>query len=206
MVGRTGIKVIGLTGPSGAGKGVIASMLAELGLAVIDADEVYHSLLVPPSRCLDCIREEFGDGVMLPDGGLDRAALAAIVFAPDASDRLETLNCITHGFVIKKARQLMDEYEEMGYKGVVFDAPLLIEAGFLSDCDKLIVVTAGEDVRMERIMMRDGLSADRAHARIRSQKSEEFYISHADYVIVNDSSLESVRSRVIEIFKGIMGE
>ncbi|MBR2371142.1 MAG: dephospho-CoA kinase [Clostridia bacterium] len=203
-MGRVDIKIIGLTGPSGAGKGVVASKLAKLGWAVIDADKVYHSLLIPPSRCLDSIRREFGDGVILPSGELDRRALASIVFAPDAKERLETLNCITHGFVIKEARRLISEYEDMGYSGVVFDAPLLIESGFLTDCDELIVVIASEDIRIQRIMERDGLSRERAEARIKSQPSMEFYISHASYVVENNSDIYSAEAKVAEIYNCIM--
>ena len=203
-MGRVDIKIIGLTGPSGAGKGVVASKLAKLGWAVIDADKVYHSLLIPPSRCLDSIRREFGDGVILPSGELDRRALASIVFAPDAKERLETLNCITHGFVIKDARRLISEYEDMGYSGVVFDAPLLIESGFLTDCDELIVVIASEDIRIQRIMERDGLSRERAEARIKSQPSMEFYISHASYVVENNSDIYSAEAKVAEIYNCIM--
>ena len=101
--------VIGLTGPSGAGKGEVSRMLLALGIPVIDADEVYHALLVPPSPCLDAIASAFGKQVLRADGTLDRKALSAIVFSDAA--QLQNLNRITHGFVMERIRQ---ELEEIG--------------------------------------------------------------------------------------------
>ncbi len=102
------MKIIGLTGPSGAGKGEVGAILRERGIPVIDTDRVYHELLVPPSPCLDALVEAFGCDILASDGALDRAALASLVFADtdEAHARHETLNRITHRFVAARASEL----------------------------------------------------------------------------------------------------
>ena len=101
--------VIGVTGPSGAGKSLFCKYINELGLPMIDADEVYHSLLVPPSLCLKKIKEVFGDSVFNPDGTLDRKALGAVVF--NSKDKLELLNKTVLGFVLDRIREMISELE-----------------------------------------------------------------------------------------------
>ena len=136
------MKIIGLTGPSGAGKGALAAQFAARGVPIIDADCVYHELLVPPSPCLDALAEEFGDCILTKDKTLDRAALAALVFSdePSASSRRITLNRITHRYVIEKTNELLSEYKSQGCAAAVIDAPLLIEAGMNTVCDTVIAV------------------------------------------------------------------
>ena len=94
--------IIGLTGPTGAGKGVVSGICRRWGIPSIDTDAVYHALLEPPSACFDGLVASFGTGICNPDGTLNRPALSAIVFAPGASDKLELLNRITHGFVLTR--------------------------------------------------------------------------------------------------------
>ena len=201
-----GIRLIGLTGPSGSGKGAVASVLASHGFAVIDADAVYHAMLVPPSECLDRIAREFGQQVLDTDGCLDRSALAAIVFKPGNEDRLRALNAITHGFVIERTRELIREYESAGYRFVVFDAPLLIESGFGTECEAIISVLASSSTRVERIMLRDSISKERAQGRIAAQPNDDFYINAADFVIRNDSGLDALSSQVCDILNKLVGE
>ena len=92
--------VIGLTGPSGSGKGKIAEILSEFGVRHIDADAVYHNILIPPSECLDELVEEFGYSILNAGGRLDRRALASVVFGESNRDKLERLNKITHKYVL----------------------------------------------------------------------------------------------------------
>ena len=92
------MRIIGVTGPSGAGKGALCEMFKKRGMVCIDADAVYHSLLVPPSECLDALKSAFGESVFCPDGSLDRAVLGRIVFAE--SDKLELLNSTVLSFVL----------------------------------------------------------------------------------------------------------
>ena len=181
------LRVIGLTGPSGAGKSTVASLLAERGIPVIDADAVYHDLLIPPSACLDALSAAFTPVILAPDGSLDRTALAALVFEDSDTGRQkkELLNAITHRFIIEKTNQLLASYRADGASAVVIDAPLLIEAGMHRDCDFNVCVLAPKEVRLRRLMARDGKDAASILARIHAQPDDDFYRSNTDAVIFN---------------------
>ena len=174
---------IGLTGPSGAGKGTLASLFAAYGIPSIDTDAIYHALLVPPSECLRELAERFGDGILFPDGTLDRKILAALVFAPGREADLADLNTITHRHVLSEVRRLLAVYKEQGKAAVLVDAPQLFESGFDAECHYILSVLAPRDIRLARIMTRDGLDEERASARLNAQKPDEFYRSHSNAVV-----------------------
>ncbi len=153
---------IGLTGMTGAGKSLAASMLRERGFHVIDADEVGHRITDRP-QTLKEIKARFGEGVIRPDGSLDRKALGNIVFSDP--QKLRVLNSITHP-AIREA--ILREAEETG-GAVVIDGALLKECGLDQICDAVIRITAPASVRKKRIMERDGLAADEADRRIAAQ-------------------------------------
>ena len=192
--------IIGLTGPSGAGKSTVAAHLRDAGIPVIDADCVYHDLLVPPSPCLDAIADAFSTAVLTPDGHLDRPALAALVFEDSdiGRERLTTLNRITHRFVIEKTRQMLSEYRAKGLSAAVIDAPLLIEADMHRMCDLTVCVLADHNTRLRRLMARDGKDAAAIEARLRAQPSDDFYLSNTDMAIYTDDSTtpENLRQQV----------
>lgn len=188
--------IIGLTGPSGAGKGVVCAAMAAYGIPSIDTDRVYHELLVPPSACLDALVDRFGKAILSPDGTLDRRALAAIVFAEGHEDDHLALNTITHRYVLDEVRKLCRAYESEGRTAVLVDAPLLFESGFDTECDVTLAVLADRALRHERIMARDGLSYEAANARLRAQKPDEFYLSRADHAIRNDGQMSQVERDV----------
>lgn len=193
------MRLIGVTGPSGAGKGALCELLKKRGIVCIDADAVYHSLLVPPSECLDALRDAFGESVFLPNGSLDRAALGRIVFAEN--DKLELLNSTVLSYVLAKFRIMISEFEAKGEAAVVIDAPTLIESGFDKECDVVISVLAPVETRLERIMRRDAISREKALLRIKAQKSDEFYISHSDAVVHNDGSQDALDEALDELLK-----
>ena len=182
------MKTIGLTGPSGAGKGALAARFAARGIPVIDADRVYRDLLVPPSLCLDALVQEFGPQILAKDGALDRAELAALVFAGDEPSvaRRAVLNRITHRFVTEKTNEMLAEYRASGCTSVVIDAPLLIEADMHKICDVVIAVLADREVRLERLLSREGKSREALLARMDTQPSDDFYRSHADAIVINE--------------------
>lgn len=184
------MKIIGITGPSGAGKSMLSPAFEKRNIPVIDADALYHSLLLPPSECLDAIRSAFGDGVISPDGTLDRAALGAIVFS--SKEKLALLNETVLSRVIARIRELIASYGDQGAIAVAVDAPTLIESGFDLECDFVISVLAPKSDRIERIMARDSISREKAELRINAQKGDEFYISASDAVLHNDSSREQL--------------
>ena len=182
------MKIIGVTGPSGSGKTVLTEYFSALGIPTIDADKLYHSMLVPPSRCLDAIKDAFGESVIASDGSLDRPALSKIVFAD--KHKLELLNETVLRLVIEKIKESISELEALGNTTVIVDAPTLIEAEFDKECDNVVVVLSPKNDRILRISERDGIDQERAKQRVDAQKSDDFYISHADFVIINDKSPE----------------
>ena len=178
------MKIIGITGPTGAGKSMLSESLAHKQIPVIDADRVYHSLLIPPSPCLDALRLSFGDGIFHGDGTLNRPALSEIVFSDE--EKLHLLNQTVLGMVLEKIRKQICEFDRQGKQVVAVDAPTLIESGFDGECDVVVSVLAPADLRLQRIMARDQLSEERARLRIQGQKDDEFYRSHSHYVLIND--------------------
>lgn len=195
------MRVIGITGPSGSGKTVLTEYFSGLGIPTIDADALYHSMLIPPSKCLDAISEVFGNSVIAPDGTLDRAALSSIVFSD--KDKLRLLNETVLRIVIARIRELISELESDGHTCVLVDAPTLIEAKFDTECDTVIVVTAPQDERVHRIMNRDGIEESRARERVMAQKPDKFYTAVADYVINNNDGeaqfLEQIKNLAVTL-------
>ena len=191
--------VIGLTGPSGAGKGEVARHFAAHGLPVINADEIYHDLLIPPSPCLDALVEHFGQQILQADGTLNRAALSAAVFSD--REKLEALNHIAHRFVMEAVRRDLEAYREQGVLAAVLDAPQLFEAGAEAECSIVVAVLAERALRIRRIIQRDGLDEASAVRRIDAQKSDLFFRQHADYVIENNGGTESLQIAVDRILR-----
>lgn len=198
---RCNLKIIGVTGPTGAGKSLLCRCLEEKKIAYIDADAVYHSLLVPPSDCLNAIRRAFGDKVFSPDGNLDRNKLGKIVFKD--KEKLSLLNRTVLGQVLTAIRQKISELDRKGVRVVAVDAPTLIESGFHKECDTVISVIAPPEVRMKRIMARDSIPAQKAAERINAQKSDDFYRENSDYVLENDGDADSFRSAIFCLFDKI---
>lgn len=182
--------VIGITGPSGAGKGVVSEYLISQNVNVIDADVVYHEVISPPSDCLDELVRHFGQHILDRSGALDRAELAKLVFGEDNREKLELLNMITHKYVVERIRALLKELTLAGAKACAIDAPLLIEAGLADDCDLTIAVLADKQIRAERIARRDRIDMSSAMARINSQKPDEYYVQNSDAVIYNNGDVE----------------
>lgn len=191
--------VIGITGPSGAGKGALCAILqTKYGFNVIDADSIYHSLVSAPSPCLDEIRLNFGDGVICQNGSLNREALSRLVFGDGNADRLRLLNKITHKYVVEKILLEIENSRSQGVNCLV-DAPLLIEAELTQYCDFSISVLADDKTRIERIVARDNISYEKAAMRISSQKAQEFYTANTDYTVINDSDISLLESSALKI-------
>ena len=191
------MKVIGVTGPTGSGKSLLCDFLSKNRIPVIDADEVYHGLLVPPSPCLDALKTAFGDGILHRDGTLNRQALSEIVFHD--KEKLELLNRTVLCFVLNRIRYMLRAMERDGFPFAVVDAPTLIESGFHRECDTVISVLSTESLRLERIMKRDGLTRERAEARIRAQKDDEFYKSHSHYVLTNSGDAAEFFEKLLPV-------
>ena len=177
-------KIIGITGPSGSGKSLLCKYIAECGIPCIDADEVYHGMLIPPSRCLDALSNVFGEDILTADGTLNRVSLSERVFS--APEQLERLNSTVLPIVVEHINDMLSDMAAEGATVIAVDAPTLIESGFHKHCDLIIAVLSPIDMRIDRIEKRDHISKERAMSRVSSQKSDDFYTSVADITLVND--------------------
>lgn len=191
------MRIIGVTGPTGAGKSLLCRYIQEKNIPSIDADRVYHDMLTPPSTCLDAICDAFGDGVLAPDGSLDRVKLGVIVFS--SHEKLELLNRTVLAKVLERIRQLIDEYEKQGFDTVTVDAPTLIESGFHRECSTVISVIASAELRLSRIKARDSIDNEKAKMRIDAQKSDEFYKASSNFVLYNDGDTDKLRESFREL-------
>lgn len=198
------LKIIGLTGPSGAGKTLFSFFLCAKGCPCINADELYHSMLIPPSILLDAIRREFGDEFFNENGELDRKALGKLVFS--SKEKLELLNATVLPLVIEKMQKIANDYEKNGAKLLVIDAPTLFEAGYDKSCDITVSILAPENIRVERISERDEISIDDAVLRTNAQKDDSFYYERSDRIIINDSTEDSLKEKANALICELLGE
>jgi dephospho-CoA kinase len=190
---------VGLTGGIGSGKSTVSQLLAERGAVVIDSDVLAREVVAPGTPGLAAIAEAFGDEILTPDGELDRQALGRVVFAdPEARNRLEA---ITHPLVRARAREM--EADAPDGAVVVHDIPLLVETGQQDKFDVVVVVDADHETQLRRLADARGMGPDEARARIAAQAAREQRTAAADYVIVNDGSLDHLRRRVDEVWGAV---
>jgi dephospho-CoA kinase len=194
------VLLVGLTGGIGSGKSTVAALLASHGCDVIDADEIARGLLAPGGAALAPVLDAFGEGLAGPDGVLDRARLAAIVFAdPEQRRRLES---ITHPLIADAiAERLGRLARRPGAEQaiVVVDHPLLVETGQVDRYDVLVVVLADASLRVERVVTDRGLTHDQVRARMAAQADDAARRAVATHVVVNDGSLEELSEAVAEL-------
>jgi dephospho-CoA kinase len=186
--------LVGLTGGIGSGKSTVARLLADRGAVVFDADVLARQAIAPGSPGHERVVERFGSRVLTEDGAVDRAALADVVFSePEARRDLED---IVHPEVFRRLAEGASKYRGTDAV-VVFDAPLIVEAGRADLFDLLILVTAPAEERVRRVVQtREGMSADAVRDRIDAQLSDEHKARGADIVISNDGTLEDLVDRV----------
>ncbi len=190
--------LIGLTGKTGAGKSTVSRYLKEKGAYIIDGDIVAREILVHNPELLNTLVEKFGDDI-LENGVLNRKKLAEKAFSTPENTTL--LNSIMHPAINDKI-QCEANNAFKNHNVVIVDAAAIIESGYADTCDKLIVVTAPEEIRKERIMKRDNISEKDAMIRINGQKNDDFYFSRADYIIKNYEPF-SLENELEEIIKNI---
>lgn len=191
---------VGLTGGVASGKSTVSAVLRELGAVVIDADQLAREVVAPGTEGLAEIVQAFGEGVLTPDGELDRPAMGAIVFGDEQARR--TLEAIIHPRVRERGAQLE---EAAGPDAVVVhDIPLLAETGQGRSFDAVVVVDAPVETQVERMVGLRGMSREDAEARIAAQASREQRRAIATYVIDNTGTLEDLRERVTEVFEALV--
>ncbi|MFC5501639.1 dephospho-CoA kinase [Lysinimonas soli] len=183
------MQLIGLTGGIASGKSVVAARLAEHGAVVVDADQVAREVVEPGSPALARIAEEFGSGVIASDGSLDRAALGAIIFS--SPEKRAALNAITHPAVAARSHELFAAAQAADPDAiVVYDVPLLVDAGRVDEFDLVVVVNASTETRISRMMQLRGMTHDEALHRINSQATDTERLAIADVVIDSNGTLE----------------
>lgn len=182
--------VIGLTGKTGAGKSTVASYLKEKGCFVIDGDLVAREIVMPSSPALKELAEAFGKDIILEDGSLDRKALAQKAFS--SAEGTALLNRITHPHIKARFEELLAKASKEGFAVAVIDAAALLESDCKDLCEKIIVVHADEQIRLERILSRDRITYEQAMTRINGQKDDNYYLRQADIVIFNNADNEAL--------------
>ena len=192
------MRVVGLTGGIASGKSMVARMFVELGARLVDADLLARQVVEPGQPAWGAIADHFGEGVLNPDRTLNREKLAEVIFRDP--DERRVLNAITHPRIGAEMLDLIQRFQREGAAVVLIDAALLLESPATNWIRPVVVVTAEEEVRAERIMERDGLSREQALARIRSQMREDERKTRADYVIDNSGTLEELKRRVEEVW------
>lgn len=186
--------VYGLTGGIGAGKSTVCTMLQELGVAVVGADDVGRQVVAKGSAGLQAVVTAFGPDILDSTGALDRGKLGALVFSDPAKRR--QLEAIMHPLVQQHSRAIFAQLTREGVPIIVYESALLFESKRHLEMQGSILVTASEVQRVARVQQRDGCTADAVRARMRSQMAEDNKRQLADFVIENDGDLAHLRRQV----------
>lgn len=180
------MKVIGITGPTGAGKTTVLNVLAALGGAILDCDALYHDLTQNCEPMRQELAKRYGAEIFDGDGSLKRKELGAIVFSDEQA--LADLNEITHRYVSQAVKKSIEAARSEGRPAVAVDAIALLESGLGELCEATLAVTADDELRVHRIMNRDNISEEYARKRVAAQKPSAWFEEHCDYTIQNNGS------------------
>lgn len=198
------IRLVGLTGAIGTGKSTAARAFRELGVGVVDADAVAREVVAKGTQGLAAIVREFGEAVLSPDGSLDRAKLAALVFSdPDGRRRLEA---ITHPLVAREVERRLAEIlsgDDAGF--AVYDVPLLFETGIDRRMDLTVVVAASREAQLSRVMARSGFTRAEVESRLAAQMELAEKIRRADIVLPNDGTIGELVDQVAALVALLRG-
>lgn len=191
------MKIIGITGGVGAGKSTVLSYLEEkLGAFVVQADLAGHKVMEPGERCYAPVIELFGKDVIKEDKTIDRKRISDVVFSK--KELLEKLNRIIHPAVKEYIMEQLERERLQGRELCVVEAALLLEEHYEEFCDQVWYIHADQEIRIERLMQSRGYTRQKAENIISNQASEEFFRTHADYVIENNEDLEKTYQEIME--------
>jgi len=196
-----GFFLFGLTGGIACGKSTVAGRFRDAGITVIDADQIARQAVAPGTSGLAEIIKNFGTDVLRPDGTLDRAKLAAIVFNDD--EKRKTLNRILHPRIAGRTMQTAQELASRGEPLACYEAALLVENGAADTFRPLVVVVAAEETQVARIIARDRLSEADARARIAAQMPVKDKAAVADYVIDTGGTMDDTLRQADEVITKI---
>ena len=192
--------IIGITGGTGSGKTTLLNIIRDCGGTVLDCDAIYHELLKTDKELLASIENRF-PGVV-ENGILNRKKLGNVVFSnPDA---LLDLNAITHSAVKQEVLRRLEEHHSL----VAIDAIGLFEGGLAELCDMTVAVTAPEELRVQRLMQRDGITEDYARSRIQAQHRDDWFRERCTYTLENSGELDAFATKCVAFLRqfGIMKE
>lgn len=194
------MKILGLTGKTGAGKTTVSDFLKSKSCFIIDADLVAREVLNEDSSVLTKLSVAFGCDILNEKGELIRSELAKRAFKDEKST--DILNSITHPAIAKNIRQKIDAVKNQSYTACVIDAAVLLDCEVKDFCECIIVVTAPKQIRLERILSRDKINLEQALLRINAQKSDEYYNTQAD-IIINNFKPYNLKNELEKILKVI---
>lgn len=192
------MKIIAVTGGIGSGKSTVSNEFKKLGAYVVDTDAISHEIMMRGYSAYDMVVAEFGNGILSDDLEIDRKRLADIVF--NDKNKLETLNSIMHKEIYA---ELQRRIEASDSDIVCAEIPLLFTARCPIEIDVKVVVSASDDVRIRRVMLRDNCSADKVKERMANQLSDSEMCKLADVVIVNNGDIDLVREQVKAVFDSL---
>ncbi len=195
------IRVVGLTGPSGAGKTTVTDAWKAQGAYIINTDELARQAVKPDSPCLSQLVAAFSEAILNADGTLNRPELAKRAFA--TAETARRLNAITHPAILELTKQQLFTAADAGCETAVVDAPLLFEAGFDTLCDHIVAVIAPADERLARIMARDGITEDSARRRMAAQQPDAFYTRQGVSALYNDTTPKDLRTQAKMLWQQI---
>lgn len=191
------MKIIGLCGKSGSGKGTVAALLRDRGIPVLDTDKLYHSLINDPrSDCTKAIADTFGTIVLDEEGRVSRAVLRQIVFGEENKEKWRALNAISHHYVQIECKKWIEKQRQNAANVVCLDVPLLFESHLDKICHITLAVLAPINVCVSRIIERDGIDSQSAAARLSAQLQDEELASLCQFTITNDGSIDRLSAQV----------
>lgn len=192
-----GVMVVGLTGQTGAGKTTVCRIFQENGFTVINADLIARQVLEHDLPCLRELVDCFGTTILTEDNNLDRHKFADIVFSD--KNKLELLNSICYPYITSEILNLIRFNSDNGHKLILLDAPTLFESRADDFCEIIISVISKEDIRLKRIVKRDGISKESALKRMASQLSEQFFVDRSDFIIKNNKTITNLNEVAKEV-------
>lgn len=195
------IYVVGLTGPTGAGKTTVANMFEKKGIKVIDADIISREVTDTSSRGLQALTVAFGEEILTEKGALDRKKLADIAFS--SPENTKKLNDTLHPLIIMEIRRRIRKEALEGKNLVIIDAALLFESDCHYLCNDVISVIADDLVRIKRIMARDNITEESALKRMNAQKPLSFYIGNSNHIITNNGDVYELNEQVNKLAQTI---
>lgn len=195
--------ILGITGSIAAGKSTISSMLRDRGAVVISADQLAREAVAPGTPTLGALVKRFGPAILQPDGSLDRARLGDLVFADPAARR--DLERLTHPAIAALAEKRLAQLRHSGATLVVYEAPLLFEAGAEGRVDRVLVVKVDPAVQLQRLMDRDGIDEAAARQRVAAQMPQQEKLARADFVIDNSADRATTEVQVVALWPVLTG-